>query len=223
MKKLSESYRTVKCGELRTSDVGKEAKLCGWVQNWRDHGGLIFIDIRDRTGITQIVFDPDVDKDIFSQANILRCEFVIAVEGKVRPRLEGNTNPKLDTGEIEVLVSDLRLLSKSDNPPFEPTEYGQVGEETRLTYRYIDIRRPRLQKALEVRHKAMTATRDFLNSHGFLEVDTPILTKSTPEGARDYLVPSRVQPGSFFVDGCHEALLANRRSSHRRYRWSVRL
>jgi len=199
MKKLSESYRTVKCGVLRESDVGSEVKLCGWVQNWRDHGGLVFIDIRDRTGITQIVFDPDVDREIFDKANTLRCEFVIAVEGKVRPRLEGNTNPKLDTGAIEVLVSGLRLLSVSDNPPFEPNEYRHVGEETRLTYRYIDIRRPRLQKALEMRHKAMTAVREFLNSLDFLEVETPILTKSTPEGARDYLVPSRVHPGKFFA------------------------
>ena len=199
MKKLSESYRTVKCGELRTEDVGREIKLCGWVQNWRDHGGLIFIDIRDRTGITQIVFDPDVDRDIFDRADMLRCEFVIAVEGTVRPRLEGNTNPKLDTGEIEVLVSGLRLLSTSDNPPFEPTEYRHVGEETRLAYRYIDIRRPLLQKALEMRHRAMNAARYFLNGLDFLEVETPILTKSTPEGARDYLVPSRVHPGKFFA------------------------
>jgi len=187
------------CGELRTKDIGREVKLCGWVQNWRDHGGLIFIDIRDRTGITQIVFDPAVDKEMFEEADTLRCEYVIAVEGTVRARLEGNANPKLATGEIEVLVSSLRILSKAKSPPFEPTEYGKVGEETRLTYRYIDLRRPRLQRALQMRHEAMQAAREFLNSHGFLEVETPILTKSTPEGARDYLVPSRVHPGRFFA------------------------
>ncbi len=199
MKTLSEKYRTNRCGELRLADDGKNVRLAGWVQNWRDHGGLVFIDLRDRTGITQIVFDPDVDKEMFDTAGSLRCEYVVSVEGTVRPRLEGNANLKLDTGEIEVLVSSLDVLNVSDTPPFEPTDYGSIGENTRLKYRYIDIRRPQMQEAILMRHKAMQAARSYLNSQDFLEVETPILTKSTPEGARDYLVPSRVNAGTFYA------------------------
>ncbi|MFH1708899.1 MAG: aspartate--tRNA ligase [Planctomycetota bacterium] len=199
MRTLSARYRTVKCGELRLGEAGRAVQLAGWVQNWRDHGGLLFIDLRDRTGITQIVFDPNVDKAMFAEAGKLRCEYVITVTGTVRPRLEGNANLKHATGEIEVLVKQFELLSASANPPFEPNNFAKVGEDTRLKYRYIDLRRPQMQRAIEVRHKAAMAARNFLNTLGFLEVETPILTKSTPEGARDYLVPARLHPGKFYA------------------------
>jgi len=192
--------RTHSCGDLRAADVGREVVLMGWVQRRRDHGGVIFADLRDREGLTQVVFNPEVHADAHAKADVLRDEFVIAVRGVVWHRPEGMTNPNMDTGEIEVAVEELRLLNTSKTPPFELEEYKfDTSETVRLRYRYLDLRRPSLMKNLLLRHRAAQAARGFLNRQGFIEVETPILTKSTPEGARDYLVPSRTNPGKFFA------------------------
>jgi len=196
---IAYNKRTHSNGQLRGTDVGKDVLLCGWVQSYRDHGGIIFIDLRDRDGLTQLVFDPDVNKAIHDVADTLRCEDVIAVTGKVRPRPEGMVNPKLPTGEIEVLADDLEILSKSATPPFQIKDVVDVGEDIRLKYRYLDLRRPRMQQGLIMRHKLCKLMRDYFDENGFIEVETPILTKSTPEGARDFLVPARLQPGTFFA------------------------
>lgn len=191
--------RTHTCNELKKADVGKSVTLCGWVNSRRDHGGLIFIDLRDREGLTQIVFDPQTSESIHKIAESLRNEFVICVTGTVNSRPEGTINPRLATGEIEILTSELKILNKSKPLPFEVNDSKDVGEDLRLTYRYLDLRRESVQKKLILRSKVIKVIRDFFDEHGFLEVETPVLTKSTPEGARDYLVPSRLNPGEFFA------------------------
>lgn len=192
--------RSHDCGKLRKEDIGKEVVLSGWVHRRRDHGGLIFIDLRDRFGLTQLVFDPVKNPTAHSAAEKLRSEWVISVKGKVIPRAEGMANPKLATGDIEVMVEEFELLSKAKTTPFSICdEQIEVNEELRLKYRYLDIRRGDISNKLIQRHKAMLATRRFLDKHNFLEISTPILAKSTPEGARDYLVPSRVYPGNFYA------------------------
>ena len=193
------NMRTHSCGQLRASEVGKEVLLCGWVQSYRDHGGIIFIDLRDRDGLTQVVFDPDVNKEGHDLADTFRCEDVISVTGKVRPRPEGMVNPRLPTGEIEVLAGQVELLNKALTPPFMIKDIVDVSEDIRLKYRYLDLRRPRMQQGLIIRHRMCKMMRDYFDENGFIEVETPFLTKSTPEGARDFLVPSRLQPGNFFA------------------------
>ncbi|MBN2706561.1 MAG: aspartate--tRNA ligase [Deltaproteobacteria bacterium] len=193
------TYRSHVCGELRVADIGKRVKLSGWVQNWRDHGGVVFIDLRDRYGLTQVVFNPENAPEAHAQAHLLRGEFVLQVEGVVVCRPEGTINANMATGEIEILADQVKILNKSQTPPFMIDETSEIGENVRLQYRYLDLRRQALQEALIARHKVSKIVRDYLDEHGFLEIETPVLTKSTPEGARDYLVPSRTNPGSFFA------------------------
>jgi aspartyl-tRNA synthetase len=193
--------RTHNCGELREQHVGQTVTLNGWVNSYRDHGtGLIFVDLRDRYGLTQVVFDrEDASQDLLDQADKLRNEDCLAVRGKVRVR-DGGPNPKLATGKVEVVVESLEVLSKTANPPFLPDDKGPLpNEELRLRYRYMDLRRPAMQRVLMVRHRVAQFTRRFFDGQGFLEVETPMLTKSTPEGARDFIVPSRLQPGSWYA------------------------
>lgn len=191
--------RTHKCGELNLENVGQEVILNGWVHRRRDHGGLIFIDLRDRSGIIQVVFSPEVSKEAFAKAEEVRNEFVLAIKGKVQARPEGTVNPNLKTGEIEIYATELRILNRAKTPPFYIAENVDVDESVRLRYRYLDLRRPDMQQTLILRHRTAKAIRDFLDQNGFLEIETPMLTKSSPEGARDYLVPSRVHPGEFFA------------------------
>lgn len=191
--------RTHTCGDLRLDDVGKEVTLMGWVAKRRDHGGVIFIDLRDRFGITQIVFRPDVNPEVHAIAEDIRNEYVLGAQGKTEPRPEGMTNPSLPTGAIDVECHNLRILNKSETPPFSIESGIDINEELRLRYRFLDLRRPEVQKAIFLRHQASQCTRKFLVSNGFLEIETPFLMKSTPEGARDYLVPSRTNKGQFFA------------------------
>ncbi len=191
--------RTHSCGELTAKNLDEEVCLMGWVQYRRDHGGLIFIDLRDREGLTQVVFSPEHNEKAHSEAHVLRSEYVLAIKGKVRKRPEGMENPKLKTGEIEVVVTEWKLLNISKTPPFLIEDRTNVSENLRLKYRYLDLRRKRLKENLIFRHKAAQSIRNFLNSKGFLEIETPFLTKSTPEGARDFLVPSRLHQGKFFA------------------------
>ena len=191
--------RTHNCGELRASDIGKEVVLAGWVQTRRDHGGLIFVDLRDRHGITQIAFSEDSSKEAHKLAEQIRTEYVIAVKGKVFQRPEGTVNPNLPTGEIEVYINGLELLNRSKTPPFPLEDDTDAAESLRLKYRYLDLRRPSLQKVLFTRHRISRTVREFLDREGFVDVETPVLTKSTPEGARDYLVPSRINAGKFYA------------------------
>lgn len=186
------------CGEIRSEHIDSEVCVCGWVQSRRDHGGVIFLDVRDREGIVQIVFDPD-NQTAFETAEELRSEYVIRAVGKVRHRGLDQVNPKLPTGEVEVLVSTVQILNQSRAIPFKLDEYSTAGEDVRLRYRYLDLRRPEMQEHLRIRSKIAGETRSFLEGEGFLEIETPTLTKSTPEGARDYLVPSRTQPGQFYA------------------------
>jgi aspartyl-tRNA synthetase len=190
--------RTNTCGELTMKNKGDSVSLCGWNQSRRDHGGIIFIDLRDRYGLTQIVFDPKSNKEVHKIAEKLRREDCIKIIGKVRHRGKDLENPNLKTGEIEVLVNELEILNSSETPPIEIDDRKEAGDETRLEYRYLDLRRPKMQKHLAIRHKALTAARQFLNKDNFLEIETPMLIRATPEGARDYIVPSRVHPGSFY-------------------------
>lgn len=190
--------RSHSCGALRAGDAGKEVRLAGWVSGRRDHGGVIFIDLRDREGITQVVFNPALQPKVAETAHTLRSEFVVAVTGKVTPRPEGTKNPALGTGEIEVTATGLTILNPSETPPFPLDEEG-VNEDLRLRYRYLDLRRPAMAEALRARHRAALAIRRYLDQQGFLEIETPVLFKSTPEGAREYLVPSRLNPGKFYA------------------------
>ena len=191
-------YRTHHCNELRKTDIGREVKLAGWVAVRRDHGGVIFIDLRDREGLTQVVFRPEENAEVAKQSHSLRTEDVIQVCGRVAPRLPGTENPKLATGDIEVLPQSLTVLNRAENLPFQ-LDAELSNEDLELTYRYFDLRRPRLSHNLQTRHRVTQATRQFLDSQGFLEIETPILSKSTPEGARDFLVPSRLLPGKFYA------------------------
>lgn len=196
---LGDWKRTHYCGRLTAADIGKDVCIMGWVHRRRDHGGLIFIDLRDREGVAQLALDPDRDPEAHSKADKVRSEYVIAVRGQVSPRPEGTVNPKMKTGEVEVEVRELRVLNIAKTPPFMLDEYSDVAENTRLKYRYLDLRRPALQQNLILRHQVTRIAREYLASQEFVEVETPFLTKSTPEGARDYLVPSRVNQGMFYA------------------------
>ena len=197
MDNLKNFRRTNYCGDLRLGDTGKTVSLCGWVQRQRDLGGLIFVDLRDRTGLVQLSFDDGTDQAVFEKASSLRSEYVIAATGTVRER-ESKTD-KIATGAIEVYVTELRLLAKAETPPFEIVEHSKANDMLRLKYRYLDLRRPDMQKMIATRHKVTKIARDYFDEQGFYEIETPMLTKSTPEGARDYLVPSRVHPGKFYA------------------------
>ena len=196
---MPEMKRTHYCGELRLADAGKSARLTGWVARRRDHGGVIFVDLRDRTGITQVVFDPIIDPEAHRAAHAIRNEFVLSVSGRVRERGEGLTNPNLLTGEIELATDELEILNVARTPPFAVEDEIDTAEDVRLTHRYVDLRRPKMQKILQVRHKTALAARKYMDEQGFLEIETPILMNSTPEGARDVLVPSRHNPGEFYA------------------------
>jgi aspartyl-tRNA synthetase len=191
-------FRTHNCNLLRKDDIGREVTLAGWVHVSRDHGGVIFVDLRDREGITQIVFRPEEDAELAKQAHGLRSEDVIQVSGRVAARVPGTENPNLATGDIEVIPNELRVLNRAEDLPF-PIDAEIHNEDLRLTYRYYDLRRPELSRNLRVRHRAAKVTRDYLDSQGYLEIETPILSKSTPEGARDFLVPSRLVPEKFYA------------------------
>ncbi len=191
--------RTNTCGELTAQDIGKKVKLCGWVATRRDHGGLVFLDLRDREGVTQAVFNPEENQELHQRAHDLRSEFVLAISGLVERRPAGTENPKLKTGEIEIVVRDIKVLNTSLTPPFEILDNANISEEARIKYRYLDLRRPKMFNNFFLRHKVCKIIRDYLDEKKFLEVETPILTKSTPEGARDYLVPSRLNIGKFYA------------------------
>jgi aspartyl-tRNA synthetase len=196
---LGDLRRTHSCGALRAADAGKDVLLMGWVHRRRDHGGVVFVDLRDREGITQVVFHEDVDPEVHARAEEVRPEYVVAVAGKVAPRGPSAVNPKMETGEIDVVASRVWILNDSRTPPFPMEDQADVSEDARLKYRYVDLRRPRMQNNIMLRSKISFAVREFLYSQGFLEIETPFMTRSTPEGARDYLVPSRVQPGTFYA------------------------
>ncbi len=191
--------RTHSCGQLRAEHIGQEVTLCGWVDTNRDHGGTLFIDLRDRYGLAQVVFAPEAGQALLEDSRKLRTEDVVRVTGKIAHRPEGTTNPKLDTGEIELRAKKLEILNKCNNAPFFPTAMELPGEDLRLTYRYLDLRRPDMQRTLKARNDIILAMRNYFAEHDFLDVETPILGRSTPEGARDYLVPSRVQNGMFYA------------------------
>ena len=191
-------FRTHDCNSLRKSDIGRQVTLAGWVNVTRDHGGVIFIDLRDREGLTQVVFRPEENAELAKLAHTLHGEDVIQVSGTVAARLPGTENPNLATGDIEIIPSELRILNRADPLPF-PIDAEPQNEDLRMTHRYLDLRRPRLARNLRIRHRAAKATRDYLDSQGFVEVETPVLSKSTPEGARDFLVPSRIMPGRFYA------------------------
>lgn len=196
---LGDWHRSQTCGELTLANNGQEVCLMGWVQYRRDHGGLIFVDLRDRSGLTQVVFSPDAAPKAHKNAHILRSEYVLAIKGLVRPRPEGMVNPNMVTGEIEVVVTEWKLLNTSKTPPFTIENRCDAGENLRLAWRYLDLRRPRMQDNLRLRHKVAQCIRRHLDEDGFVEVETPVLTKSTPEGARDFLVPSRLNTGEFYA------------------------
>ena len=191
--------RTHYCGTVRESDIGTKVCVMGWVQKQRDLGNLIFVDLRDRTGIVQLAFDSETDKEIFDKAFAVRAEYVLAVHGTVRARGEGATNPNLPTGMVEIFVTEMKILSASQTPPFEVNDAKKVKDETALKYRYLDLRRPSLQRNIMMRHQIAKVAREYYYENGFLEIETPMMIKSTPEGARDYLVPSRVHKGSFYA------------------------
>lgn len=190
--------RSYYCGELNESHVDEEVTLCGWVHRRRDHGGVIFLDMRDREGIAQVVFDPDTVES-FAIAEGVRSEFVLAIKGKVRLRPEGTINADMPTGKIEVLGKEIEILNAAKTPPMQLDEYSDVGEDVRLRFRYVDLRRPEMQERMRFRSKVTNTVRNFMDDHGFLDIETPLLTKATPEGARDYLVPSRTHPEHFFA------------------------
>ena len=184
------------CGHVNQASIGQEVRVCGWVHRRRDHGGVIFVDLRDREGLLQVVFDPDTP-EMFAEAERLRSEFVLAVRGTVRERPEGTVNPNMPTGQVEVLASELEVLNRAETPPFHHDEH--ANEELRLTYRYLDLRREQMTHNLRLRHAVTRAMREYLDSNGFIDIETPMLTRATPEGARDYIVPSRTHPGKFFA------------------------
>ena len=189
--------RTDYCGTLRAADIGREVTVCGWVQKQRDLGALIFVDLRDRTGILQLAFTESTDPAVMEKAGTLRSEYVVAAKGVLRERAAKNS--EIPTGDVELEVSELRILGLSDTPPFEIVENSQTAELTRLKYRYLDLRRPDLQKNILLRHRLTKLTRDYFDENGFIEIETPMLIRSTPEGARDFLVPSRLHKGSFYA------------------------
>src|SRR6058998_2057622 len=191
-------YRTHDCNSLRKTDIGKQVTLAGWVHVSRDHGGVIFIDLRDREGLTQVVFRPEENAEVAREARSLGSEDVIEVSGRIAARVPGTENPKLATGDIEVIPNRLQILNRADTLPF-PIDAEIHNEDLRMTYRYYDLRRPQLARNLRLRHRVAKATRDYLDGQGYVEVETPILSKSTPEGARDFLVPSRLTPGKFYA------------------------
>jgi len=191
--------RTHTCGQLRASDQGNKVVLAGWVNSYRDHGNLVFIDLRDREGLIQLVFNPQTQQEIHKVARSLRCEWVIAVSGTVAHRSEGMENPRMATGDIEIVIDSLEILNTAKTPPFEIDGANNVAEEVRLTARYIDLRRPVMQDKLRVRHRVAKIARDYFDENGFWEIETPMLGKSTPEGARDFLVPSRMYKGWFYA------------------------
>lgn len=191
--------RTDYCGDVTAEQMGQDVCVMGWVQRRRDHGGLIFIDLRDREGVLQLALDPDRDPEAHKKAEEVRNEFVVAARGKVSPRPEGTVNPKMKTGEVEIEVSELKILNRSETPPFMLDEFTEVAENIRLKHRYLDLRRPAVQSSLMLRHRVSRTVRRYLDEHGFLDIETPVLTRSTPEGARDYLVPSRVNSGQFYA------------------------
>ena len=191
--------RTHRCGELTAKNVDESVALCGWVHSRRDHGGVTFIDLRDTSGLIQVVFSTDTNEDAHTLAQELRSEWVVRVSGPVRARREGTTNHQLPTGEIEIAAEKLEVLSRAETPPFQVDEHQEVDEQLRLKYRYLDLRREGMQENLRLRHRIISAIRRFFDAEGFVEIETPMLTRSTPEGARDYLVPSRVHPGTFFA------------------------
>ena len=195
--RMNGQKRTLYCGTLRQENIGEKVVVCGWVQRQRDLGGLIFIDLRDRTGLVQLAFDDTTEKSIFDKAFSIRSEFVVMAEGTVRMR--SSINKEIPTGDIEIEVTNLKILGKSETPPFEILNDTKANEELRLKYRYLDLRRPTLQNNIMMRHKVTKVTRDYFDENGFVEIETPTLIKSTPEGARDYLVPSRIHKGSFFA------------------------
>jgi aspartyl-tRNA synthetase len=196
---LGDMRRTHTCGELREGQVGTEVTLMGWVQRRRDHGGVIFIDFRDKSGITQIVFNPEINPGVHDKAQVIRNEYVLGVRGRVVPRPDDMLNPNMVTGAIEVLVDELKILNQAETPAFQIEDRIEASETVRLKYRHLDLRRPKLQQNILARHTAAKAVRDYLNDLGFLDIETPFLTRSTPEGARDYLVPSRVNRGQFYA------------------------
>ena len=196
---MAEAMRTHRCGELRAEHIGQAVALCGWVAHERDHGGVLFVDLRDREGSVQVVIHPEDQPEAHEIASRFRTESVVRITGEVRARPSGTVNADLPTGEIEVAVAGIEILSEADTPPFPIEDRIQVSEELRLRHRYLDIRRPEMSRGLRVRHKAFTAIRRFFDDRGFVEVETPLLTRSTPEGARDFLVPSRLQPGEFYA------------------------
>ena len=191
--------KTNSCGELRKNDIEKEVILMGWAQSRRDHGGLIFIDLRDREGLTQIVFDPEDSAIAHEKAHIIKNEYVLAVKGKVVSRLAGSKNPNMPTGEIEIKARQVKILNTSDTLPFNINDKIEINDNLRLKYRYLDLRQSKMQRNLHLRHQTCLEIRNYLNSQNFLDIETPFLTKSTPEGARDYIVPSRVNPGKFYA------------------------
>ena len=197
MESLQNLKRSHYCGTLTMAEVGREITVMGWVQRGRDKGVLVFVDLRDRTGLLQLAFDEDTAAELKAKAKTLRAEFVVAAVGRLRER--SSKNPDLPTGDVELEVTELRILAKSETPPFEIVENSPVNDVTRLTYRYLDLRRPDMQRMLRLRHQITISTRNYFDKHGFFEIETPVLTKSTPEGARDYLVPSRVHPNKFYA------------------------
>jgi len=199
MESMGELTRTHYCNDLGVDNVGEQVTLMGWVLRRRDHGGVIFIDLRDRRGITQVVFNPEINPEVHAKAHQIRSEWVLAVKGKVEARPGDMANPKLETGGIEVLIDELRILNVSETPPFPLDEDGEVSDNLRLQYRYLDLRRPEMSAKLITRHRAVQTIRNYLSDNDFLDIETPMLTRSTPEGARDYLVPSRVNAGKFYA------------------------
>ena len=191
--------RTLYCGEVRSEHVGREVVVSGWVANWRDHGGVVFIDLRDRTGVVQAVFNPQRDAALHGRASTLRSEYCVSVRGTVSPRPEGMTNPDLPTGEVEITATELETHSASEPPPFDVDNPGDVSLDARLRYRFLDLRRPEVQRIFITRHRIMQLVRRYFDENGFIEVETPFLTKSTPEGSRDFLVPCRLMPGTFYA------------------------